>query len=281
MAILLAAARSLSRVRDQVAGTIVFCFQPGEEGPAGNKLMIEDGALEHPHVDRCFALHLYSGLEVGKIGIRDGAFFASSDRFTLTLRGRGGHGAMPHMSVDPIVAGAQLVTMFQTIAGREIAPKDPVVVTVGSMHAGTTFNVIPDDVEMMGTVRAFSDEVRRSIPERMERMIDGLCDAMRLDYEFEYLWGYPPTVNDRTMNDVVRSVAAKTIGAQNVVDPHDVVMWAEDMSYMMEQRPGSYFVVGVRGKERGVEPQHSARYDIDEHALEVGYRMMVGLALEG
>jgi amidohydrolase len=213
--------------------------------------------------------------------VRDGAFFASSDRFELTLQGRGGHGAMPQMSVDPIVAASHLVTMLQTIPSREIAPKDPVVVTVGSMHAGTTFNVIPDNAEMMGTVRAFSDDVRRSIPERMERMVEGLCDAMRLDYEFEYLWGYPPTVNDPAMNDVVRNVAAKAIGAENVVDPHDVVLWAEDMSYMMEQRPGAYFVVGVRGDERGVEPQHSARYDIDERALEIGYKMMMGLALQG
>ena len=155
IAILLSAARALSRHREVVPGTIVFCFQPAEEGPAGNKMMIEEGALENPHVDRSFALHLYSGLEVGKIGIRDGAFFASSDRFTLTVKGRGGHGAMPHVTVDPIVGASQLVTMLQTIPSREIAPKDPVVVTVGSMHAGTTFNVIPDRAEMMGTVRAF------------------------------------------------------------------------------------------------------------------------------
>ena len=281
IAILLSAARALARHRELVAGTIVFCFQPGEEGPAGNKLMIEDGALENPHVDRCFALHLYSGLEVGKVGVRDGAFFASSDRFTLTLKGHGGHGAMPQVTVDPIVGASQLVTMLQTIASREIAPKDPVVVTVGTIHAGTTFNVIPDNAEMMGTVRAFSDEVRRSIPERMERMIEGMCDAMRLDYDFEYLWGYPPTVNDRAMNDVVRAAAARAIGAENVVDPHDVVMWAEDMSYMMELRPGAYFVVGVRGAILGIEPQHSSRYDIDERSLEVGFKMMVELALIG
>jgi amidohydrolase len=281
IAILLSAARALSRHRELVAGTIVFCFQPGEEGPAGNKLMIDDGALENPHVDRCFALHLYSGLDVGKVGIRDGAFFASSDRFTLTLKGRGGHGAMPQVTVDPIVAASQLVTMLQTIASREIAPKDPVVVTVGTMHAGTTFNVIPDNAELSGTTRAFSDEVRRSIPERMERMIEGTCDAMRLDYDFEYLWGYPPTVNDRAMNDVVRAAAARAIGAEHIVDPHDVVMWAEDMSYMMELRPGAYFVVGVRGPTLGIEPQHSSRYDIDERALDVGFKMMVELALIG
>jgi amidohydrolase len=134
---------------------------------------------------------------------------------------------------------------------------------------------------MMGTTRAFDDSVRRSIPERMERMVAGLAQAMRLQYEFEYIWGYPPTVNDLAMNDIVRDVAAQTIGTENVVYPHDLVMWAEDMSYMMEQRPGSYFIVGVRGPELGHEPQHSPRYDIDERALEVGFRMMTGLALRG
>ncbi|MBV8638815.1 MAG: amidohydrolase [Candidatus Eremiobacteraeota bacterium] len=281
VAILLSSARALSRIRDQVPGTIVFCFQPAEEGPAGNKAMIDDGALENPHVDRCFSLHLYSGLDVGKIGVRDGAFFASSDRFRIVLRGKGGHGAMPQSSIDPIVAASQLVTMFQTISSREIAPKDPVVVTVGAVHSGTTFNVIPDYAEMLGTTRSFDDAVRRSIPERMERMTAGLADALRMQYEFEYFWGYPPTVNDPAMNEIVRDVAAGAIGDENVVYPHDVVMWAEDMSYMMEERPGAYFIVGVRGPELGIEPQHSPRYDIDERALEVGFRMMTGLALHG
>jgi amidohydrolase len=279
MAILLSAARELSRRRAEVHGTLVFCFQPGEEGAAGNKMMIDEGALENPHVDRTFALHLYSGLEAGKVGVRDGAFFASSDRFTAALIGKGGHGAMPQQSVDPIVGAAQLVTMLQTIASREIAPKDPTVVTVGSLHAGTTFNVIPDRADLQGTVRSFDPAVRDSIPKRMERMIEGLCDAMRLDYEFEFLWGYPPTVNDPAMNAIVRAVGDAVVGAPNVVYPHDILMWAEDMSYMQEQRPGAYFIVGVRGPEIGIEPQHSARYDIDERALDIGFKMMVGLGL--
>ncbi len=281
VAILLAAARRLSRCRAEIPGTIVFCFQPGEEGAAGNRLMIDDGALENPHVDRTFALHLYSGLEVGRVGIRDGAFFASSDRFAIALTGRGGHGAMPQTAVDPIVGAAQLVTMLQTLASREVAPKDPVVVTVGSLHAGTTFNVIPDRAELHGTVRALDDDVRRSMPERMERQLRGLCEAMRLGYTFDYDWGYPPCVNDRTANDLVRAVASNVVGAPNVVDPHDIVMWAEDMAYMQQERPGAYFVVGVRGPHKGLEPQHSARYDIDERALEVGFEMMTGLALHG
>src|SRR5262249_35356739 len=159
------------------------------------KLMIEDGALENPRVDRCFALHLYSGLEVGKIGVRDGAFFSSSDRFEIELVGKGGHGAMPQTAIDPIVAAAQLVTMLHTLASREIAPKDPVVVTVGSLHAGTTFNVIPDRAKLQGTVRALDSAIRDEMPKRIERMVEGVCDALRLDYEFEYHWGYPPTVN--------------------------------------------------------------------------------------
>jgi amidohydrolase len=279
MAILLSAARALAKRRADVPGTLVFCFQPGEEGYAGNKVMIEEGALENPHVDRTFALHLYSGLEVGKVGIRDGPFFASSDRFQITIHGKGGHGAMPQTSIDPIVAGAQLVTMLQTIASRETAPKDPFVCTVGAFHAGTTFNVIPDRADLMGTVRAYDAAVREHAPRQIERITQGLCDALRLKYEFEYLWGYPPTVNDRAINDVVRAVAREVVGPHAVVDPHDIVMWAEDMSFMQELRPGAYFLVGVRGTEKGIEPQHSARYDIDERALDVGFKMMVGLGL--
>jgi amidohydrolase len=281
MAMLLAAARTLSRRRSEVSGALIFCFQPGEEGFAGNKMMIEDGALENPHVDRTFALHLYSGLGVGKIGVRDGPFFASSDRFDVELVGKGGHGAMPHAAIDPIVAAASLVTLFQTIASREVAPQQPVVVTVGSLQAGTTFNVIPERANLQGTVRAFDEGVRVTIPKRMERLISGLCEAMRLEYRFDYRVVYPPTVNDPRTNDVVRAVAANVVGSANVVDPHEIVMWSEDMAFMQQERPGAYFLIGARGPVKGAEPQHSARFDIDEAALEVGFAMLVGLGCNG
>ena len=261
-------------------GTLVFCFQPGEEGSAGNKLMIEDGALENPHVDRTFALHLYSQLDVGKIGVRDGAFFASADEWFLTISGKGGHGAMPQMSIDPVVAGSYFVTMLQTIVSREVAPKDPAVFTVGKFESGTTFNVIPDKATLMGTVRCFDPEVRKAMPERMERILRGLCEAMRVEYELKYHWSYPPTVNNKAMNDLVREVGRATLGAENVVE-HDIVMWAEDMSFMQEQRPGAYFIVGARGGPEPAYPHHNARFDIDERALEVGYKMMVALGLKG
>jgi len=281
VAILLSAARALMARRDDVPGTIVFCFQPAEEGPAGAKMMIEEGMLEDPHVDRAFSLHLYSGLEVGLIGVRDGAFFASSDRFTLQITGRGGHGAMPENSVDPIVGAAQLVGALQTIVSREIAASEPVVVTVGKFDSGTTFNVIPESATLLGTVRTLDPEVRASMPARMERIIAGLCAAMRLEYRFDYHWGYPVTVNDAAANDIVRSVACRELGEAAVTDPHQVGLWGEDMAYVHECIPGGYFLVGVRGPERGHEPQHSPRYDIDERALGVGFRMMVGLGLHG
>ena len=261
VSILLAAARTLAARRADVPGTLVFCFQPGEEGHAGAKKMIDDGALENPHVDRTFALHLYSGLDVGKIGVRDGAFFASADEFDLTIRGKGGHGAMPQLAVDPIAAGAYVVTLLQSIVAREVAPKDPAVVTVGQFVSGTTFNVIPDEAKMKGTVRAFDADVRASMPERMERIIKGLAEALRFEYEFDYHWSYPPTVNAREVNDVVRDVGRRELGADNVVE-HDIVMWAEDMSFMQEERPGAYFIVGARGGDasRVPAPQRALRH---------------------
>jgi amidohydrolase len=280
VAILLAAARTLCARRAEIYGTLVFCFQPGEEGSAGNRLMIEDGALENPHVDRTFALHLYTQLDVGKIGVRDGAFFASADEWFLTIAGKGGHGAMPQLAVDPVVAGSYFVTMLQTIVSREVAPKDPAVFTVGKFEAGTTFNVIPDKATMMGTVRCFDPDVRASMPERMERILKGLATAMRVEYELKYHWSYPPTVNNKQMNDLVREVGRATLGPENVVE-HDIVMWAEDMSFMQELRPGAYFIVGARGGPETGIPHHNARFDIDERALEVGYKMMVALGLRG
>ncbi|MBV8728069.1 MAG: amidohydrolase [Candidatus Eremiobacteraeota bacterium] len=280
ISILLSAARELAERRDEIPGTLVFCFQPGEEGYAGNRQMIEAGALENPHVDRTFALHMASVLDVGKIGVRDGAFFASADEWKLMISGKGGHGAMPDRAIDPIAAGAYFVTMLQTIVSREVAPKDPAVFTVGKFRAGTTFNVIPDEAEMEGTVRAFDAQVRDAMPARMERILEGLSRAMRVEYRLDFRRGYPPTVNDSAINDIVREVGRKLLGADNVVE-HDIIMWAEDMAFMQEERPGAYFIVGSNGGDATSFAHHNARFDIDERALDVGFRMMVGLGLRG
>jgi amidohydrolase len=273
----LGAAQTLCRQREAVAGTIVFCFQPGEEGSAGNRLMIEDGALEDPHVDRVFALHLYSGLEAGKIGIRDGAFLPSSDRFTIDVLGTGGHGAMPNSARDPIVAAAHIISVLQTIVSREVAAKDPVVVTVGAVNAGTTFNVIPDVARLRGTVRCFDAEIRRSMPERIERIVDGICAALRVEHRLTYAFTYPSTVNDRGQAELIRAAGRARIGAENVIE-HDVIMMAEDMSFMHAERPGGYFLVGTQSGPTTAYPNHNARFDIDESALVVGHDLFVELA---
>jgi amidohydrolase len=277
VSILLGAAQTLCRRRAEIAGTIVFCFQPGEEGSAGNRLMIEDGALENPHVDRVFALHLYSGLDAGKIGVRDGPFLPSSDRFTIEILGTGGHGAMPQSARDPIVAAGHVITVLQTIVSREVAAKDPVVVTVGAVQAGTTFNVIPDTATLRGTVRCFDTEVRRTMPERIERIVDGLCDALRVEHRFTYQYTYPMTVNDPAMADLVRAAGREVVGSPNVIE-HDVITMAEDMSFMHEERPGGYFLVGTRNGDATAFPNHNARFDIDEDALLVGHDLMVAIA---
>jgi len=185
----------------------------------------------------------------------------------------------PVTVVAPVPAPTDFLRL-QTIVSREIAPKDPAVVTVGQFISGTTFNVIPDEAKMKGTVRAFDADVRKSMPERMRRIIEGLATALRFDYDFEYHWSYPPTVNSREINDVVRDVGRRELGAGNVVE-HDIVMWAEDMSFMQEVRPGAYFIVGARGGPASAYPHHNARFDIDERALDVGARMMTALGLHG
>ncbi len=277
VSMLLGAAQTLCRRRADIAGTIVFCFQPGEEGSAGNRLMIEDGALEDPHVDRVFALHLYSGLDAGKIGVRNGPFLPSSDRFTIEVLGTGGHGAMPHSARDPIVAAGHVITVLQTIVSREVAAKDPVVVTVGAVQAGTTFNVIPDTATLRGTVRCFDPENRRRMPERIERIVDGICEALRVEHRFTYQYNYPMTVNDPAMADLIRVAGAATVGAPNVIE-HDIIMMAEDMSFMLAERPGAYALVGSRGSDATAFPNHNARFDIEEDALVVGHDLLVEIA---
>jgi amidohydrolase len=277
VSMLLGAAQALCRRQADIAGTIVFCFQPGEEGSAGNRLMIEDGALEDPHVDRVFALHLYSGLDAGKIGIRDGPFLPSSDRFTIEILGTGGHGAMPHSARDPIVAAGHVIAVLQTIVSREVAAKDPVVVTVAAVQAGTTFNVIPDTATLRGTVRCFNSEIRRTMPERIERIVDGICEALRVEHRFTYQYTYPMTVNDPAMADVIRAAGEATVGPPSVIE-HDIIMMAEDMSFMHEERPGGYALVGTRSSDATAFPNHNARFDIDERALVVGHDLLVAIA---
>ena len=277
---LLTAATILSERRDRFAGTIVFCFQPCEEQPPGGaKPMIEAGILDDPAVDACFGLHLWQTLPVGTIGIVPGPAMANSDRFTITIQGRGGHAAQPHLTVDATVVASQIVVALQTIVARNVSPLQSAVVTIGSLRAGTVSNVIADSAELKGTIRTFDPDLRASLPRRVEAIARGIAEAMGASIEWDFLQGYPACVNDVAMASLAREVAAGIVGAEHVVQP-DPTMGGEDFAYFLEQRPGCYWFVGTRNEERGlVFGHHHPRFDIDETALPIAVESLVAVAL--
>jgi amidohydrolase len=279
VAILLGAAQMIMERRDLVCGTIVLCFQPAEEGKGGAKAMIDDGVLEDPHVDKVYGLHLASLYPVGVIAVRSGPVMASSDSIEITIRGRGGHGAAPHQTVDPILTAAQFVTSVQSVVSRSVDPIQPAVVTIGSIHGGNIHNVIPDNVSMLGTVRAFDADVREQMKPRIEAVLKGCCDGAGAAYDYNYLWRYPVTVNNAAEAAYVADLAAKTLGPSRSVE-FERTMGAEDFSFMLEQRPGAFFFVGVQSGPATAVAHHNARFAIDEDCLEAGVQMMTALALD-
>jgi amidohydrolase len=235
---LLGVARLLMNRRDQFSGTVKVLFQPAEEGGGGALVMINEGVLEDPKVDAAFGLHVDQGSPVGTISLRPGPALAAADRFTAVIKGRGGHGAHPHETIDPIAVGAQIVTALQTIVGREVDPTEPAVVTVGALIAGEAANVIPDTAELRGTLRSFNPDVRKQLATRVEEIVKGIAGALRAEVDYKYLPGYPATVNDPEMTELVWEVAAEVVGADNVVEP-PLQMGAEDFSYFLQRVPGA------------------------------------------
>ena len=276
MAMALGAASILSRIKGELRGNIKFVFQPAEEGPGGARPMIEAGVLENPKVDFVTGCHLHDSAE-GTIGVRPGCVLAANDRFELKIIGRGGHGAMPHLCVDPIDVGVQVINALQRLASRQINPLSPVVLTVGSFHAGTAFNIIPGETEMAGTTRTFDRGIWDSWQERMERIIKGVCDAMGAGYEFNFFRGYPPTVNNDALVEIVRRSASQVVGERNVFEP-EPIMAGDDMSYFLEKVPGFFFFLGV-GRENSA-PLHNSRFDFSEEVLPRGVEMYSRLAYE-
>jgi amidohydrolase len=276
---LLGVARLLMNRRDQFSGTVKVLFQPAEEGGGGALVMINEGVLEDPKVDAAFGLHVDQGSPVGTISLRPGPALAAADRFTAVIKGRGGHGAHPHETIDPIAVGAQIVTALQTIVGREVDPTEPAVVTVGALIAGEAANVIPDTAELRGTLRSFNPDVRKQLATRVEEIVKGIAGALRAEVDYKYLPGYPATVNDPEMTELVWEVAAEVVGADNVVEP-PLQMGAEDFSYFLQRVPGAFFFVGSRNAERGLTwGHHHPRFDIDEDVMVHGMETMVRTVL--
>jgi amidohydrolase len=278
-AILLAAARVLSERRDKLAGTVKFLFQPCEERPPGGaKPMIEAGVLENPKVDAVFGLHLAQELPAGTVAARSGPIMAAADMFRLEIKGKGGHAAYPHECVDAALIGAQVLVALHAIVAREVKPTEPAVITVGQIAAGSAPNVIPDTALLRGTVRTFDKKLRQQLAKRVEEVAVGVARAMRADCVCTYEWGYPATVNEPKMTDLVLDVARDVVGADRIA-PREQSMGGEDFSYFLEQRPGCFFNVGTRNESRGlIWGHHHPKFDIDDEAsLPVGVDMFVKL----
>jgi amidohydrolase len=275
-AIALGTAYFLWQHRDRFTGTVKIIFQPAEEGPGGAKPMIEAGVLENPHVDAIIGLHLWNNLPIGTVGVRSGALMAAVESFNCTILGRGGHGAMPHQTVDSVLVAAQVVNALQTIVARNVDPIDSAVVTVGELHAGTKRNVIADKARLSGTVRYFNPALGQLIPQRLEQVIAGVCQSHGASYELDYQRFYPPVINDLAIAELVRSVAENVVETPAGVVPDCQTMGGEDMSFFLQEVPGCYFFVGAANPEKDLAyPHHHPRFDFDETALGTGVEIFV------
>ena len=274
----LGAATVLAGRRDRLAGTIKFMFQPAEDGPGGAMPMIEAGILDKPKVDAAFAMHMWNDLSVGQIGARPGPVFASADEFTIKITGKGGHGAAPHQTIDPIVAAAHVTLALQTIVSRKTHPLKSAVVTVGQIHGGVRHNIISDHATLNGTCRALEKPVRSMIQKEIRAIAKGVTAALGAKAEVEWRDGYPPTVNDPEMTNLVRAAAAEVVGESNGV-AQEITMGAEDMSYVLERTPGCYWLLGSANAKKGLDyPHHSARFDFDEESLPIGVQVWTKIA---
>jgi amidohydrolase len=280
VAMLLGAARLLSARTDALPRDVVFCFQPGEEGFGGAAKMIAEGVLDLADVGSAYALHLWSGFPVGTIQVRPGATMAAQDEFTARVIGRGGHGAQPHLARDPIVAAAHGVAALQTVVARRIDPVDPAVAHVGIFRGGEAPNVVPDEVLLRGTLRAFRDDVRETLRESVESTLRGAVEGQGCELRFELHPGYPAVVNDPQAVEAVRRAASRVVGNERVVEPAPMAA-AEDFAYFLRERRGAFIFVGAGNPERGIDaPHHSSRFDIDEAALALGAELLARIALD-
>jgi amidohydrolase len=278
--ILLTVADILSKRRPELAGNVKFIFQPAEERVGGAKPMVEEGAMQG--VDGVIGLHLISGYPQGRVGVRAGAVFASADRIEFTVKGKGGHAAMPEQSIDPIVAAAQIITALQTLISRETSPFSPAVITIGTINAGTAFNIIPESVKMQGTMRAYTNEHREYLLRRIREVAGGVAAALGAVCEVQLFDGCPPCINDPAMTELVHRAAAATVGEQRVDSGEEVMTTgSDDMAYFLQAAPGCYFIVGARNEDKDATyPHHHPRFNIDEDALPIAVEVLTRAAVD-
>ncbi len=263
---LLGAARYLAETRN-FAGTVHFIFQPAEENEGGGRKMIEDGLFEKFPVDAVFGMHNWPGLPTGQFAVRSGPMMAGSDSFEIIVTGKGAHAAMPHLGIDTIVVASQIVGAFQTIVSRNAHPLESAVVTVTQFHAGEAWNIIPEEVLLRGTTRSFKPEIQDLIESRMKTIAESICAAYGAGLKFRYIRRYPPTVNSPAETDLAASVIEEVAGAANIHRDLLPSMGAEDFSFLLQKRPGSYVWIGNGEGRSGL---HHPAYDFNDEILPLG-----------
>ncbi|RXT08732.1 M20 family metallopeptidase [Ammoniphilus sp. CFH 90114] len=277
--ILMGAAQFLSQVKRPERGNVKFIFQPAEENGGGAEVMIQDGVLQNPKVDAIAGLHVFPGVPTGSITAVKGVGCAAADFIRIKVIGRGGHAAHPHTAVDSVTVTAQVITALQHIASRQVDPLDSVVITIGTIQGGSANNIIAPEVELTGTVRTLNPALREQMPEKIEKVIKGVTEAMGATYEFLYDKGYPSIINDDQMVELVLQTADAVLGAgkQSLVKPS---MGGEDFSYYTHVVPGAFFRLGVGNTEKNTTyPLHHPMFDVDEDALPLGVAMLSAIAL--
>lgn len=280
-AMLASAARILCGRRDEVAGTILFMFQPGEEGMHGARYMIDEGLLDDPTPDAAFAIHVFPNVPGGIVACRAGALLASADMIAATIRGKGGHAAMPHDAIDPVPIACEAVLALQSHIARRTTFTDPAILSVTRISGGTAHNVIPDEVELLGTLRTLSDKARTANREAFERIVSTVAAAHGATAETRIDEGYPPTVNDARAVELVRSIATDLFGDGAYHEVPAPIMGAEDFSYVLQKVPGAMAILGVAppdGDPFARAPIHNARMLVDEAVLPRGVALHCAFA---
>ena len=281
VAVLLGVCKVLNNFKDKFGGVVKAVFQPGEETSGGALPMIEEGVLENPHTDVCVALHCDSDLDCGTIRVKPGSLYASPDDFIITVKGKGGHGAEPHNCIDPIMISASIIQALNNLISRETDPFDNAVISVGSIHGGSATNIIPDSVEIQGTARSLTNEVRSFLKRRIGETAEGICKTFGAECEYEYTELFPPLINDEKLAEDVYDSACRSIGKDKCVWGGAPTMAGEDFSYFSQNRPSVLFKLGCRNKSLGIVSLiHHSSFDIDENCLKTGVKVFVGFVLD-
>lgn len=277
---LLGAAKILGEIRNEFEGTIKFVFQPGEEKlPGGASLMIEQGVLENPAPESIFAQHVYPSMEAGKVGFKSGMYMASTDEVYITVKGKGGHGAMPHLNIDPVVISAHLIIAMQQLVSRNANPITPTVLSFGKVIANGATNVIPNEVKLEGTFRTMDELWRNQAHEKIKALAKSLTESMGGTCEVNILKGYPFLVNDQVLTEKAKQNAEDYLGKQNV-EELDIRMTAEDFAFFSQKMPACFYRLGTGNRSKNiVSPVHTDTFNIDESALEIGMGLMAWLTL--